>query len=320
MNSADEKGVRPFVFEQSFDMLLDEDEVALKKEEEEEEVPTFSEEELQAAREAAYQEGMQAGLQQAMDGIKQQVSATLEVVGATLGRIDEQQEIANKMIARETVDLAIAALEKLLPELAREGAAAEVEGFVQGILTQILEEPKIAVTVSEELAGELEPHLIDLAARIGFAGAIVVVGDASLGPADCRIRWSEGDAERLLENTRREIAALTDSVPKYDVGTLEVNGEAQMPAPMPEPTDGLPERAEGNAVAEAKHVESETAPEVETTVEAEPIKATETMPPTPGSNEGVMDASAKQLTATQSEQGLPKVQGGTAAEMPTEPA
>ncbi len=316
MNSADEKGVRPFVFEQSFDMLLDEDEVALKKEEEEEEVPTFSEEELQAAREAAYQEGMQAGLQQAMDGIKQQVSATLEVVGATLGRIDEQQEIANKMIARETVDLAIAALEKLLPELAREGAAAEVEGFVQGILTQILEEPKIAVTVSEELAGELEPHLIDLAARIGFAGAIVVVGDASLGPADCRIRWSEGDAERLLENTRREIAALTDSVPKYDVGTLEVNGEAQMPAP----TDDLPEPVEGNTVVEVKHVASETAPEFEPAVEAEPIKATETMPPTPGSNEGVMDASAKQLAATRSEQGLPKVQGGTAAEMPTEPA
>ena len=65
MSSANDKGVRPFVFEQSFDMLLNEDEVALKKEEEEEEVPTFSEEELQAAREAAYQEGMQAGLQNA---------------------------------------------------------------------------------------------------------------------------------------------------------------------------------------------------------------------------------------------------------------
>ena len=127
MNSADDKGVRPFVFEQSFDMLLDEDEVALKKEEEEEEVPTFSEEELQAAREVAYQEGMQAGLQEAMNGIEKQVSATLEVVGATLGRIDEQQKIANDMIARETIDLAIAALEKLLPQFAREGGAAEVE-------------------------------------------------------------------------------------------------------------------------------------------------------------------------------------------------
>ena len=66
MNSTDEKSIRPFVFEQSFDMLLDEDEDNLKKEEEEEEVPTFSEEELQAACEVAYQEGMQAGLQQAI--------------------------------------------------------------------------------------------------------------------------------------------------------------------------------------------------------------------------------------------------------------
>ena len=305
MNSADEKSIRPFVFEQSFDMLLDEDEVNLKKEEEEEEVPTFSEEELQAARELAYQEGMQAGLQEAMNGIEKQVSATLEVVGATLGRIDEQQKCANDMIARETVDLAIAALEKLLPQFAREGGAAEVEGFVQGILTQILEEPRIAVTVSEELAGKLKRNMIDLARKIGFDGAIVVVGDASLGPADCCIKWSEGNAERLLENTRRKIATLTDSIPQNDGGTLEATGEA----PMPEPTDGLPELAEGGALAEA-----------EPTIVAEPIKPTEAMPPNRKANEGIMDADAKELAAAPPEQDLPTDQEEMVAEMPTEPA
>ena len=317
MNSTDDKGIRPFIFEQSFDILLNENEVDLKKEEEEEEeVPTFSEEELQAAREAAYQEGMQAGLQEAMHGIEQQVSATLDVVGATLGRIGEQQKVANEMIARETVDLAIAALEKLLPQFAREGGAAEVEVFVQGILTQILEEPRVAVTVSEELAGELEQNLIDLARLIGFGGAIVVVGDASLGPADCRIRWSEGDAERLLENTRREIVALTRSVPKDHGGTLEATSEAT----MPELTDGLPEPAEGGSVLEAETVESEMAPEFEPAIEAEPIKLTEVMPPVPESDEGVMDASAKEFAAAPSEQDLPTDQDGTAAKMPTEPA
>ena len=306
MNSTDEKDIRPFVFEQSFDMLLDEDEVNLKKEEEEEEeVPTFSEEELQAAREVAYQEGMQAGLQEAMNGIEKQVSATFEVVGATLGRIDEQQKIANEMIARETVDLAVAALEKLLPEFAREGGAAEVEEFIQGILTQILEEPRIAVTVSEALAGKLERNLIALAGQIGFDGAIVVVGDASLGPADCRIKWSEGNAERLLENTRRKIAALMDSVPQNDGGKLEATGNP----PVSEPRDGLPEPADGGAVAEA-----------ESTIVAEPIKPTDAMPPDRRSNEGIKDADAKELAAAPPEQDLPTDQEETAAEMPTEPA
>ena len=211
---------------------------------------------------------MQAGLQEAMNGIEKQVSATLEVVGATLGRIDEQQKIANEMIARETVDLAIAALEKLLPQFAREGGAAEVEEFVQGILTQILEEPRIAVTVSEELAGELERNLIDLAGQIGFGGAIVVVGDASLGPADCRIRWSEGNAERLLENTRRKIAALTDSVPQNDGGTLEATGEAPMPMNRRMACQSQPRVALWRKpnLSKAKS-------------EAEPIKPTEVMPP-----------------------------------------
>ena len=320
MNSADDKSIRPFVFEQSFDMLTaDDDVVIVKKKEEEEETPTFSEEELQAARETAYQEGMQAGLQEAMNGIEQHVSATLEVVGATLDRIDEQQKTANEMIARETMDLAIAAVEKLLPQFARQGGAAEVESFVQDILAQILEEPRIAVTVSEELAPELERNLIDLAGRIGFGGAIAVVGDATLGPADCRIRWSEGDAERVLEATRREIAALTSSIAKHEGGTLDVSAEA----PMPEPMNDLSEPAGDGSMPEVEPVSSEAAPETETMLESAPndppLEPTEIIPPMLDPGEEVMDVSTVETDAALPDQDLPSDQEGTTAEMPVDP-
>ena len=98
--------------------------------EEEEAPPTFSEEELAAARDEAFQNGLQAGLKEAMTGIEQQVSATLDVLVGTIGRISEQQKQANEVISRETVDLAVAAVRKLFPRFADQGGKDEVEKFV----------------------------------------------------------------------------------------------------------------------------------------------------------------------------------------------
>ena len=92
MSSDQQKEIRPFTFEHSFDVLMTpEEEEAAKKQEEEEAAPTFSEEELAAAREEAFQSGLQAGRQEVIYGIEQQVSVTLELLSATIGRIGEQQ-------------------------------------------------------------------------------------------------------------------------------------------------------------------------------------------------------------------------------------
>ena len=152
--------------------MTPEEEEAAKKQEEEEAAPTFSEEELAAAREEAFQSGLQAGRQEVITGIEQQVSATLEVLSATIGQIGEQQSQANDLIARETVELAVAAVRKLFPNLAKRGGKEEVEKFVADIMSRLLEEPHLSIRVSETLAPEIERHFNDLSQQIGFAGKI----------------------------------------------------------------------------------------------------------------------------------------------------
>lgn len=239
----------PFTFDQSFDDLSSPEDIEVaKKKEEEEAAPTFSEEELQAAREEAYQQGQQAGLQEAMTGIEQQTSTTLEVVSMTLARIDEQQKAANELIARDTIDLAIAAVRKLLPELSERDSAAEVETFLSEIMSRILEEPKLTIRVADSVAPDIETRIQDLCSRMGFGGTIDLTADSSLGPADCRIRWSEGDAERIVDATLREIEALTGALPRPTTAPLElspepietpVEAEAELPADAP--IEAMPE-------------------------------------------------------------------------------
>jgi flagellar biosynthesis/type III secretory pathway protein FliH len=237
MSSGSEKSIRPFIFEQSFDILVSQEELeTIEQKEEEEAAPTFSEEELRAAREDSYKQGLQVGLQEATTGIEQQVATTLEVLGATLDQLSEQQQIANELIARETIDLAIAAVAKLLPEYVQSHGTAEVEKFVSDITSRILEEPHITIRVADEIVPAIKSNLIDLAERTGFSGTLAVTGDGELGLADCRIRWSEGEAERIIDATLREIEALSQSVPRH-MPSSELEIAADPPGTLP--ADGM---------------------------------------------------------------------------------
>ncbi|MEE2688333.1 MAG: FliH/SctL family protein [Pseudomonadota bacterium] len=236
MNQGHKKEIRPFVFEQSFDMIGTTEDVEVVRQEEEEDLsPTFSEEELQEAREVAYKDGLQAGRQETMNSIEQKVSKTLEVVGTTLNRLDEQQHSANELIARETIDLAITAAEKLLPQFIQTVGTKEIETFVGDILSRILEEPRVTVFVAKDLVLDVERNLVNLISKIGFSGAVHVTEDTSLGPVDCRIRWSEGEADRLLEPTRREINAIAQMTPRREAPKLEISAEPLRPENV-EPT------------------------------------------------------------------------------------
>ena len=288
MNSGPEKTIRPFVFEQSFDILSSQEELeTIEQKEEEEAPPTFSEEELQTARKDSYKQGLEAGLQEAASGVDQQVATTLEVLGATLGRLSEQQQQANELIARETIDLAIAAVAKLLPEYVQSYGAAEVEKFVGDIISRILEEPRITIRVADEIAPSIERNLIELAESIGFGGTLAVTGDGKLGPADCRIQWSEGKAERIIDATLREIEALSQVLPRHmPSAVLEIAAAPSNPLPV----DGM---------------ETVMTPEAETAEEADDPRTTEAdaavpkMPESSNVTSNTVPSDAKTLAADQ---------------------
>jgi flagellar assembly protein FliH len=288
MSSGPEKSIRPFVFEQSFDILASQEELeTIKQKEEEEAPPTFSEEELQAAREDSYKHGLKAGLQEAATGIEQQVATALEVLGATLGRISKQQQQANELIARETVDLAIAAVAKLLPEYVQSHGAAEVEKFVGNTMSRILEEPRIKIRVADEILPDIERNLIDLAGRLGFGGELVVVGDGELGPADCRIQWSEGEAERIINATLREIEALSQAVPRHmPSAALEI--AAKPPGPLPV-----------NGTETIMTTEAETAQETANSETTEAEVTVPEMPKNPNVTSDAIPSDAETLAADQ---------------------
>lgn len=178
--------------------------------------PTFSEAELEAARRQARAEGEAAGREQ---GHAQGVAETEARIEAQLSdayeRLVERLELlmadrdaANEVRTTEPLRIGLAVIDRVLPEYIQRYGTAEIEAFMTQCLSEAIDEPRITFRVAEGVVGKIKPRLEQLAEERGFAGRLVVLGDASLGPADARVEWAEGGAERDTEQILQDIGAI----------------------------------------------------------------------------------------------------------------
>lgn len=198
----------PYLFDIDFDAL------SLPPEPEEVEEapppPTFSEDELQAARDTAFEAGRAEGLAQASSGLEQQLIETVAVLQNGFSALAEAQYAANHETMRETVQVAATIMARLLPAYARTHGLAEIEDFVKGTISSLFSEAEIVIHVPEALAEDLSNRLAPVAS--GTGGTVKIVPDPALGPSDCRMDWGDGGAER---NGDRVIGDLEEIISRF---------------------------------------------------------------------------------------------------------
>lgn len=205
--------------------------------------PTYGEAELNAAREAGFREGMVAGHNAGQQKGFAEGHAAGAAEGAAAARAEVEsgdasltaraldriaQGVAGMLASREAekaarsdqpVHIALAIVRKLMPEMARRHGLAEIEGVVRSCLTELLDEPRLIVRVAPDTIDLVRPHLEGMIAASGFGTKLVVVGDAAIGPGNCRTEWAEGGAER---DTKALLAEIEQSAQRLlDAGALQ---------------------------------------------------------------------------------------------------
>ncbi|RVU38526.1 hypothetical protein EOI86_04375 [Hwanghaeella grinnelliae] len=269
---------KPFLFEQSFDEEAMQRARERKRHEREEAAraaelaeqnqtpppPTFTEEELQAAKAAAWQEGHQAGV---ADTQKQQEAQTLDLLenlSAQISGMHVHQDLANERIAAEMTEFSLEVCRRILPDFVDSHGGEELRVLLAECLEKITPASRILITVSPDSLGLLEPQVDVLAARSGFEGRIKLVADPTLGPTDLVAVWDGGGMHRIEKDIWQAIEAVVERT------------QAAAP-PMPdlppeEPETSAPDMAENAQTPEPETREPET-PEPKT---HEPTAATET--------------------------------------------
>lgn len=181
--------------------------------------PTFTEEELQLAREQAFERGRDAGRQEAEMETGRMIASALEEVGRLLPEMIEQAEMNRVEAHRTAAQVVQAVLRKVLPQAVRLSAAEVIEDLVGECLGRVIDEPRVVVRVSDPMVDDYRDRLEERARLVGFEGRLVVVGDGRLGPADCKLEWADGGAERHANEIWKEIDAVIDRAINPDHGS-----------------------------------------------------------------------------------------------------
>jgi flagellar assembly protein FliH len=172
--------------------------------------PTFTEEELLLAREAAWEEGHQHGLQEGLEIAERVLADAMAAVAANLAALKLHQDEIGDTNVRTAVRVAQAVLKRVLPRACEAHAFEEVTRVVEECLGHVLDEPRIIVRVSAPLVDSVRERLEVVAIDHGFEGRVVVQADPRLTASDCRVEWTDGGAERDQARLLAEIDAVVD--------------------------------------------------------------------------------------------------------------
>lgn len=167
--------------------------------------PTFSLEELAFARDAAFEEGRQAGLAEAQEQTEQLTAAALASLAEQMQTVFRRQDEAHEANSRTAARVALAVLKKMLPAACETHAFGEVTRVVEEVVGHLLDEPRIIVKVAEPLVAAVRERLEAVCQTHGFEGRVVVQADPRLEGGDCRVEWTDGGAERDQARLMAEI-------------------------------------------------------------------------------------------------------------------
>lgn len=202
------------------------------------------------AREAAFaegqQQGLEAGRQEILASLEKHLADTLETVGGHLAHIDEQQKRAQASIAEDSIHVATAIMRKLAPAWTSDDVLVEIEHIVRQSLSNLFDTPKVMVQVHPDLTEPLEEKVQEIARTRGFSGQIVVVGEHSIEIGDCRVSWGDGTAVRDSRRIWGEINAIVERAialhrDAHDLGETEMaDPEVQATPPAQKQSDPTP--------------------------------------------------------------------------------
>lgn len=191
--------------------------------------PMFTEEELSIARTQAYAEGETAGRAEGQRIVEAQISQALEQALPQIGKLIDRQHKSDAELRAASVDIALAAVRKLLPEAARRRGLSEIEAVIRDCLLDMVDEPRIVIRVADEMLDMLSARVEPITERLGFAGSVVLLAEPGMGPADCRIEWADGGAERLSSRVWQDIEAAVARLVGHDAHRAAASDTATDP-------------------------------------------------------------------------------------------
>jgi len=163
---------------------------------------------LEAAEQAAYQEGFAAGQAKAADEAKRSLAAAMAATANAVEKLCRDLSALEARLESEAVDVAVAVARKVAPELMAREPLAEISALASDCFRHLVGAPHVVIRVNEDLYEPARETLTSIARERGFEGRLVVLADPGVAAGDCRIEWADGGIVRDSAATDAAIAEL----------------------------------------------------------------------------------------------------------------
>ncbi|HWT95646.1 MAG TPA: FliH/SctL family protein [Solirubrobacteraceae bacterium] len=154
--------------------------------------------EAEAIREAARQDGFQAGYQQGLAGAQEYLAPSVQALAAVQEALGDERGRAAEAVEREAVELAFRIAEKALGA-AIEAKPEHVVDVVRGGLRRLLERERVVVMVHPDDLDVLRAAADGLQAELGGIGSMEVQAERRVGRGGAIVRTAAGEVDGRLE-------------------------------------------------------------------------------------------------------------------------
>lgn len=182
----------------------------------------FTVEDLDKARAEGFEEGRTAGIAEERASIEQAGTSCLKQIGDGLAQLAMDTTALKAGVEADALDTVLTIARKLVPHYAKTHALDEMEGVIRECLANVYDEPRIVVRAEESVLDHIKSRLDDMITAAGFSGKVVLFGDRTLAPGDCRVEWADGgterDVERLWQDVDDTISRFLGREPDADCG------------------------------------------------------------------------------------------------------
>lgn len=181
--------------------------------------PTFTEDQLAAAREegrkAGYAEGFEAATTEANTITAQRDRDMQVVLEGIEQQLKAQQSHYDDLIANETRDLSqliIAAARKIAGDALTQKPEVTVQELLSQCLPIILTKPRVIIDIHPSIIEATTQRITPFLTSAGFEGDVQFRGNDALSTHDAIVEWTGGRAVRNHESMWQEIERMVNQL------------------------------------------------------------------------------------------------------------
>lgn len=150
--------------------------------------PTFSLQDMEDARNAAFAKGKTEGAQIAKDSIEQRTEILVQSLISTISALEQKESTRNQKFEQDALVLAYKTLQTLIPALEDSIAIEDVKRFLSEFFLSAIPTSGFTLTVHSDMQDAITPHAQKLSSTIS------IETDDTLPPSSARIDWTQGHA------------------------------------------------------------------------------------------------------------------------------